>query len=370
MAKLSSNFKWEESSTHMELLKVFSKPHDVNHILTWQTIRQSLGESIEDAIERFVHNGVLVSATLEESLSVAFQVAELKKLLKERDLKQSGSKSELVEKLISTDRAGVEKLLKKNRVMKCSESALAMLAERELRQKQELEFAQRKSFEFLKNANPKDAYKSYAEYYKKYSTYPYKDGSYAVNELQFILVSNPKVLGNLSQEDLKLLRAAAGMGSLWGDQKPEYWLPENFSTPIKDNKRAINYLLRNAQFNQYLNGTSKYTKKLKIIFETSDVDSCPLCLRLNGRVFDVDNIPELPMVGCTSEKGCMCNFEDFFGDNDISYEIKFAEEELEEIEDLETNPVRRLRFVKQMLDEGLITQHEYDEKKKQILDGI
>jgi hypothetical protein len=93
-------------------------------------------------------------------------------------------------------------------------------------------------------------------------------------------------------------------------------------------------------------------------------------MKLNGKVFDVDNVPELPMVGCTSEKGCMCNFEDFFDDNDTSYEIKFTEKELEEIEDLETNPVKRLRFIKQMLDEGLITQYEYDEKKKQILDKI
>jgi hypothetical protein len=76
------------------------------------------------------------------------------------------------------------------------------------------------------------------------------------------------------------------------------------------------------------------------------------------------------MVGCTSEKGCMCNFEDFFEDNDLSYEIKFTEEELGEIEDLETNPVKRLRFLKQMLDEGLITQTEYDLKKKEILAKI
>lgn len=368
MAKLPLNFNWKESATHMELLNVFSKPHDVNHILTWHTIRQTLGESTEDAIERFVRNGVLVPANLEESLSAVFQISDLKKLLKELNIKQSGNKSELAEKLVTVDRTGAEKLLKKHRVMKCSESALMMLSERKSTQTQELEFAQMRSFEFLKNGKPKDAYKSYAEYYKKYSTYPYKSGSYAVHELQFILVSNPKVLGVLNQENLKLIRAAAGMSSLWGDKKPEYWLPENFSTPISDNKRAINYLLRNAQFNQHLTGASKFTKKLKIVFESSDVDSCPLCLKLNGEVFDIDKVPELPMEGCTSEIGCMCNFEDFFDDNDTSYEIKFTEEEMEEMEDLETNPIKRLRFIKQMLDEGLITQQEHDKKKKEILD--
>jgi len=64
----------------------------------------------------------------------------------------------------------------------------------------------------------------------------------------------------------------------------------------------------------------------------------------------------------------MCNFEDYFADDETSQEIKFSDDELEKIEDLETNPVRRLRFIKQMLDEGLITQQEYDNKKKEILD--
>ena len=154
MPKLPSNYRWKESPTHIELLNAFSKPHDVNHILTWQTIRQTLGESTEDAIERFVRDGVLVPATLTESLSAILQVAELKNLLKERNIKQSGSKSELVEKLVEADQTGAEKLLKKHRVMKCSESALTMLSERKSMQTQELESAQRQSFEFLKNDSP------------------------------------------------------------------------------------------------------------------------------------------------------------------------------------------------------------------------
>ena len=155
MAKLPLNFNWKESATHMELLNVFSKPHDVNHILTWQTIRQTLGESTEDAIERFVRNDVLIPATLEESLLAVFQVSELKKLLKELNIKQSGNKSELAEKLVTVDRIGVEKLLKKHRVMKCSESALMMLSGCKSMQTQELEFAQGDLLSFLKMVNLK-----------------------------------------------------------------------------------------------------------------------------------------------------------------------------------------------------------------------
>ncbi len=77
MPKLPITFNWKESSTHVELLGAFSKPHDVNHILTWQTIRQNLGETTEDAINRFVKQKMLVPATVQESLVAVFQAAEV-----------------------------------------------------------------------------------------------------------------------------------------------------------------------------------------------------------------------------------------------------------------------------------------------------
>jgi hypothetical protein len=241
MPKLPANFDWKESPTHIELLNVFSKPHDVYHILTWQTIRTMLGETTEDAIERFVRDGLLITASLEESIAVVLQVADLKKLMEARHLGLSGSKRELVERLVKTDLNGAEKLLAKHKVMKCSLAALTILDDRKYRQSQDLKSAQKLSYESLKNGNPMDAYKSYADYHRRYSNFPYKNGPYAIKELQFILDRKPKALGNINREDLRLLQAAAGMGSLWGDIRPELWLPEGFAIPSIDNQHALNY---------------------------------------------------------------------------------------------------------------------------------
>ena len=247
MPKLPANFDWKESPTHIELLNVFSKPHDVYHILTWQTIRTMLGETTEDAIERFVRDGLLIPATLEESIAVVLQVVELKKLLETRHLGLSGGKRELVERLVKADLNGAEKLLAKHKVMKCSVSALTILDDRKYGQSQALESAQKLSYEALKNGNPMDAYKNYADYHRRYSNFPYKNDTYAIKELQFILDRNPKALGNINREDLRLLQAAAGMGSLWGEIKPELWLPEGFAIPSINNRSALNYFQSQGQ---------------------------------------------------------------------------------------------------------------------------
>ncbi|MGC4098957.1 MAG: TerB N-terminal domain-containing protein [Nitrospira sp.] len=237
----------EKSPTHIELLSVFSKPHDVYHILTWQTIRTMLGETTEDAIDRFVRDSLLIPATLEESIAVVLQVVELKKLLEARDLRLSGSKRELVERLVKADLNWTEKLLRNHEVMKCSIAALTILDDRKYRQSQDLEVAQKLSYKSLKNGNPMDAYKSYVDYHKRYSNFPYKNGPYTIKELQFILNKNPKALGNINREDLRLLQAAAGMGSLWGDIKPELWLPEGFTIPSINNQRALDYFQSQSQ---------------------------------------------------------------------------------------------------------------------------
>ena len=96
MPKLPSNFNWKESAIHIQLLEAFSKPRDINRVLGWQFIQQNMGEKTESAIDRFVREGALVPASLEESLEAVLQVVHLKKMLQERNLRQSGSKSELI----------------------------------------------------------------------------------------------------------------------------------------------------------------------------------------------------------------------------------------------------------------------------------
>jgi len=370
MPKLPANFNWKESVFHIQLLEEFSKPSNISRVLKRDFMQEILGEKIEDAIERFVRDGALVPANLEESLDTILLATHVKKMLQERGLRISGSKAVLIDRLIDGDRNSAEKIAKQHRILKCSETALALLEKRKGEKAEEFENARNQSFELLKGGNAKEAYKVYAKYQKKY-LYGFEARSFDVEEIQSVLLSCPLVLGNLTTENQKWLQAAAGMKMLWRDYKAEYWLPENFVTAVGDNRRAISYLIRNAYFQRIVAGRDRYyTKKAKITFREGDIESCQLCLSLNGKIFDLEEFPELPMVGCTSETGCMCDLDLYSSDDNDD----FLEDEEDEIQiadnEIDTDPVNSLKVLKQLLDEDLITQTEYDEKKKEILSRL
>lgn len=361
------NFKWQESSPHLDLLDKFVKPRDVNQVITWQFVRQTIGEDTESAIDRFIRDGVLIPSTIEETLECLFQVAQLKKLLQERSLKLTGSKSELVERLVLSDRNGMEKIAQKGKVMKCSPTALEMLSEHEKKKQLALDTAKKQSFNALKSNDPKSAYKIYATYQKSYATPNFESNSYQVEELMKVLKSQPKILSNVSRENLMLLKAIAGIHMLWRDESLESLSSSNNLSGLRNDRIAVNYILAHTRIMESIDRDKEYVKQVKIEFDSGDIDSCELCQALNGKIFDIDKVPELPMIGCTSDTGCKCHINSIFDERDengLSFKIQLDDDSDEEDE---SNSIAKLRQLKQMLDEKLITEVEYEKKKAEIL---
>jgi len=354
------------------LLLAFDKPRDVRQVLDWAWPRQTLGEKVEVAIERFIQEGMLIPATVEEGLNRLFQVAQLKKLLSERSLSTSGSKGELIERLIAHDKQGMIKIIGNN-VFKCSNAALNLIAERKQKIEKETDVAKRQTFEAFKANNPKEACKIYETFRRQSVDSTYKISIYDVEELHFILISQPKVLANFSQDELVALRHAACMKLLWKSESPERWLPESFILPSKNIQIAVNYLLTHAKFKK---GISHYKKDehIRLSFHPGDIDSCNLCLAFNDQVFTTNTIPELPIPGCTSETGCKCDLQ--WADDEAEFDVEDDDEEMlatdliDENLALSDSPVEALRLLTQMLNEGLIAQTEFDEKKKEILSRL
>lgn len=376
MQESLDNLEWKKSPAHFNLLLAFEKPRDIKQVLDWDWPRQTLGEKTEVAIERFLQERMLVPASIKEALNRLFQVAQLKKLLSERGLSTSGSKSELIERLITLDGQGMTKIVG-NSVVKCSEAALSLIVQRNQKIEEETNLAKRLTFEAFKANNPKEACKIYEAFRRHTTESTYKISIYDVEELQFIITGHPKILSGLSPQNLKALQLAACMKTLWKAELPENWLPETFTSPFKNDQIPINYLIRNAEFQRHLSNSGQFSKQVKINFHSGDIDSCNLCLALNGKVFDINAFPELPIPGCTSETGCMCNLdsiyedeEDFEEEDDDKGEVIFSTDLTDENLSLGENPVGTLRLLKQMLSEGLITQAEYDEKKKEILSRL
>jgi hypothetical protein len=367
MSTHSHNFKWQESPPHIDLLGKFSKPRDVNQVITWQYIRQFIGETAECAIERFIEDGALISVTLEETFECIFQVAQLKKLLQERNLKLTGNKSELVERLVLSDRKGMEKIARKGRVMKCSETALEILSEFEKKKQLTLDNIKKQSFLALKSGDPKTAYRLFANFQKAYVNPSFESNSYQVEEIMNVLNCQPKILSSVTAENLKTLKAIAAMHMLWNDETLDDLISSNELSGLKNDKIAINYILVNARITEELAGYKEYAKQVRFEFDSGDIDSCDLCQPLNGKIFDISKVPDLPLVGCTSETGCKCRINSIYDDIDENFGIELHIDEGDSESDKNSNPIGDLRQLKQMLDEKLITETEYERKKTEIL---
>jgi hypothetical protein len=367
MANLPQNFKWQESSPHLDLLDKFAKPRDINQVLSWQYVSQTIGESTKAAIDRFIRDGAIVYSTLDETLECIFQVAQLKKLLQERGPKVTGSKHDLVDRLIAADHDGMHKIAQKAKVMKCSEMALELLTEFEKRKQIAFDAAKKESFNALRSNDAKSAYRIYANYQKLYNAPNFEASSYQVEEIMYVLKSKPKVLAHVSNDNLILLRAIAGMHLLWRDESIASLASSNNMSGLKNDRVAINYILTHARIAEDLEREKEYAKQVRIEFDAGDIDSCELCQALNGKVFDIDKVPELPMIGCTSETGCKCRIETIFDESDeASFSIHIADEE-DDDDDIESASIAKLRQLKQMLDEDLITKEEYEKKREEIL---
>ncbi len=373
MQKLPSSFNWKDSPSHFNLLLAFDKPRDIKQVLDWAWPRQTLGEKTEVAIERFVEDGLLIPASVEEGLNKLFQVAQLKKFLSERSLSISGNKAELIERLVAHDKQEMQKIVG-NSIFKCSDAALRLITERNEKIEKETELAKRSTFDAFKANNPKEACKIYEAFRRHSVDSAYKISIYDVEELHFVLISQPKVLSNFSREELVALRHAACMKLLWKSELPERWLPESFILPSKNIQIAVNYLLTHAKFKK---GISHYKKDehIRLSFHPGDINSCNLCLVFNDQVFTTNTIPELPIPGFTSEMGCKCDLQwaDYEGEFDIEDEDEegmSATDLIDENLALSDSPVEALRLLTQMLNEGLVTQTEFDEKKKEILSRL
>jgi len=184
------------------------------------------------------------------------------------------------------------------------------------------------------------------------------------------------------------------------------WLPDDFSTTFEDGTVVSNLLQKYAEI-QHRIRDAQDEDKFEISFDAYDVDSCNACKKYDGQILSMSEFPQLPSVNCTSQKGCQCyvrhhwgsrygssrddeafddEIEDDLSENRTGITLDFSNlidfESLEELiaekveefikENVEVtlDPLSKLRTIKQMYDESLITGEEYETLKQHILSKL
>jgi hypothetical protein len=378
MSKPSTTSDWTKSPAYIDLLEKFQNPRDVNQVLGWDYLKEALKESPKAAIQRLIDGGYLEPATLEEAIDRLSTQAQLKPILKELGEKQTGSKQEMVSRVIAASPQAAQKLIAKSKVMKCTEIALQLLASIREQKEKAYDDAFKKSFDAFSNNNPKEAYRSYVAYQREYVNIDFQSNSYEVEELQSIFEYLPEVLNELSPQDIASIRTAAAMSELWDTNVVDTILPEGLSDSALTAQLAINYILKGASIWSDIRRNKEHAGSFSIEFFEGDVDSCELCLAHRNKKYKAGDIPKFPLKGCSSTVGCCLRVNaEYDADLDDEYE------EDEDIEDddigedesmpdavVAVSSLDKLRQLNQMLDEGLITDDEYQTTKQKILSNM
>jgi hypothetical protein len=387
----------KESINHVRFLKIFLRPKTIKNLNESYEWRPFLGKkNAEKFIELFIREGFLVPVNLDVAIDKLLASSEISEILRKNGLRLSGSKKVLADRLIRENRDAAELIAERGGLYICSEDALNFIAKHDEKIEIDINNEKNKSFEMLKNGDIKGACNVYLKTQLRYNEDENHEESIQDNasnkfeKLQYIFKSCPAVLGNITEENKIYLQSAAAMNILWGRRREQYntehFLPENFSLLNVSNKQAINYLIKNSEIKKEIeDNVTEYFNKFKFEFENGDLKSCDLCLSQKNIIFDIKTAPELPMIGCTSETGCMCSIETYYDEKDDN-KNKDEDEDEDDKNDIENNDINEeienlrskkyiyqsssLKVLKQLLDENIVTQEEYNEKRKEILSHL
>lgn len=276
-----------------------------------------LGEPAGAAVQRFIVSGWLVPATLAAKLGSRFKASDLKPLLKERGLRVSGRKDELIERLIEADETGMTALVAEMKVYECSPEARARAEQYKLEQAAKRATTEDRALNQLRVHDFAGASQTVAAFeaaqvfsrgigidWSKHNV------SRDVGQLKIIFETKPKILDGLADAEWEPLRITVGMMALWGTGSAKAWFPASFVGVVKFDAEtaarmllfASNHKLRLAEYRQ-LSDKGARIKGFQVSVTT---DSCQTCKKMAGKRYGLNDLPELPHAECTHPYGCRC----------------------------------------------------------------
>lgn len=311
---------WRNSAAHLLLLSKFRKGDSLDRYRSdsgyWAVPgwTAALGERPTKAIKRFIKDGMVEPGGLQQRMEYQFKASTLKSMLKEKGLKISGRKEDLIRRLIDSD-ARLMSEITRGLDLYCCTAAGMQLAENYL----EGEKVKRQAVEqevlgllvsrkFSKALHAVSQYEA-AQVFSRglgidWANY---DGREEIKRLKFIFRATPTILDGIEKERLKQLRCYAGMMLLWGTATARRWSPKGFETGIHLDADAVCRMLE--FHSRYLHDMDVYRKdgiRTVKVCGADDGAMCSECRKISGRKYHIGSVPELPYAKCTCDAGCRC----------------------------------------------------------------
>ena len=312
MSRSILGFDWKKSAAHWLLLTKFLNPLDQNYFSGMEAWESVLDEKPSQSIKRFVDEGLIEAADLENTLSYKYLLRDLKDLSKQYGLPVSGKKIDLIKRLIAKDPATMKKSVAGLKVLQCLPKGKEMAEEYIAKQDEKRSQVETQMLEYIEQGQYRKACLVMGAFeaeqvfprglgmnWKNYN--PDDD----VDLLNLIFKNRPKILSEVTDDELNILRIGASMMALWGVNMAKKWMPADLSMNLAfDNDTAARMVLFHARFKSNIAQYKKYGLKSLEILTASD--SCDECKKFAGKRYSLNNVPELPHEKCTHKYGCRC----------------------------------------------------------------
>jgi hypothetical protein len=305
---------WRNSPAHLLLLAEFVQPRDPDDVCRMKKWQAVFGDDLRQTIRLFGQERLIIRCSLEEHLNYAFGTPALQVMLKERHLPVSGNRSEMIGRLIFSDREGMKQAVAKVFVLRCSEQSRAIVERFLGEQRREHARTESQVAEVLKKGKLEEACRMVAAF-EASQVFP-RDSEvdwqqYVPDQdlvvLRTIADCRPKVLSKLGGKQQSQLRIAASLMYLWKVNKADEWLPGGFRSGLPvDNASAVRMLVSHAVYKTDLARYQASHIDVVRIYHVGDELVCDACRALETATYPIDRVPELPYEKCTCNVGCRC----------------------------------------------------------------
>lgn len=308
---------WASSPPHLALLQRFLSMRDARTVVPdhWAPM---FGTHPRNVVEAFVVLHVLEPASLVETIEFCHTGAELKKLLKERNLKVSGKKTEQAQRLLEADPEEMRRLAGKHQVVRCTLGASQAVQVWLDHEAQAREAATNETIAALRNRKFKTAIRIADTWRKSRFEPPVHPAQEAltirpaprtlegrVAEVARTFTLRPKILTRLEPEQWEGLHLNYAVWQLLGHSATEKCMPGFTGLGAMDAGTVLRMMSFYDRHLQDLEQWKKLGVKNASITCTRS-GSCETCIALDKRTYRLDKLPELPYQGCTCALGCRC----------------------------------------------------------------
>jgi len=308
---------WATSPEYLALLQRFSSIRDFETGVPdyWQPM---FGVEPKKVVKAFIESGALVEAPLPDKVQFCNTVTQLKEMLAARGLKVTGKKAEQVERLIQADSKGMQNLYGDRLILRCSTEAKQAVDTWNQERTETLSRVADEVIAALRRQKFAEAIQVADSYKSQRLELPIHPGQEAMTikssraplaerakELTRVFTMKPKILKGLSGEQWEGLYLNYAVWKLIGTSFPCKCMP-GFSGLRSMDESTVTRMLN--FYVGHMEDKARWKplgiKKAKI--SCSNSGSCESCKALDGQVYSLNKLPELPYDDCTCALGCRC----------------------------------------------------------------